>query len=248
MGRPEGGAPPDAGVHPERDPQVHVERPLSLLGQGKTLRIPMGYLYIASGLVLLLLVVAYMVGYRIAEQRVREDYANLPIIQKGDSPPIDDPLSEQQARAGSSDSSLRSAEGFPGGNPGGGEQAGNQAPIETNAIEPNQNPASGTPFGPIDSDPRREGFFYFVLMETTIDGALRLARFCREKGLEAYVIASHNARNRRVIVLPGLTSRSSSDPAYRRLREEIRTVGQTWQNENPRESDLSDAYPIPAGG
>jgi hypothetical protein len=252
MGRPGGDPSTDPGLPVDGDTHVHVNRPVSFLGQGKSLRFAVGYLYIAVGLTLLLLVVAYMVGYRLGfqggEQKERAKYENLSSQNNG-SAPIDDPLTEEGRVTNRENASLRAAQGFPGGS--GPAAGGSDQPQRESSAIPDPTPTghpAGAGFGPIDADPRQEGYFYFVLMETTVDGALRLARFCREHGLEAYVIASHNARNRRVIVVPGLTSRSSSDPAYRRLREQIRTVGRSWQAENPRESDLSDAYPIPAGG
>jgi hypothetical protein len=100
-------------------------------------------------------------------------------------------------------------------------------------------------WGPIESDPRQADLHYFVLAETRPEGAVRLAEFCRERGLEAYVIRRNNSRFRRVIALPGLESRSTESPAYRGLSQEVLRVGLEWKSRYPGESDLSDSYLIP---
>ena len=96
-------------------------------------------------------------------------------------------------------------------------------------------------WGPITSDPRAAGTNYFTLIQTTKDGAVQLASFCREKGLETYAISGNNTRLYRVIALPGSIDRN--DAIATDLRSKIYAIGQQWASTNEgRGSDLKDAY------
>ncbi|MAA53027.1 MAG: hypothetical protein CMJ41_08450 [Phycisphaerae bacterium] len=90
-------------------------------------------------------------------------------------------------------------------------------------------------------DPRQQGFFYFVLAETRLEGALRLARFCRELGLETWVIPRDNAGLARVIALPGVVTTSRTEEACRVLDERIGAIGLRWK-ESGGTSSLEDRY------
>jgi hypothetical protein len=96
-----------------------------------------------------------------------------------------------------------------------------------------------TGWGPLTSDPRVGGKNYFTLIQTTKDGAVQLATFCREKGLETYAISGNNTRLYRVIALPG--SVDPKDAVATNVRSKIYAIGQQWANTNAgRGSDLKD--------
>ena len=90
-------------------------------------------------------------------------------------------------------------------------------------------------------DPRQPGLFYFVLAETRLEGALRLAGFCRELGLETWVIPRDNAGLARVIALPGVVTTSRTEEACRVLDERIGAIGIRWKDSGGA-SSLEDRY------
>lgn len=90
-------------------------------------------------------------------------------------------------------------------------------------------------------DPRQPGFYYFILAETRLDGALRLARFCREQGLETWVIPRDTTGLARVVALPGLASATRNDPNVRDLDTRIGEIGRRWKRQGGR-SSLEDRY------
>lgn len=97
-------------------------------------------------------------------------------------------------------------------------------------------------WGPIESDSRESGRYYFTLMQTTASGARQLAEFCREKGLETYAISGHNTRSRRVIAFPGFIDRNGAIAVS--LRTQIDAIGRQWaQLKASGGSNLQDAYP-----
>jgi len=96
--------------------------------------------------------------------------------------------------------------------------------------------------GPIESDPREIGLHYITVATPPRDGAIKLAEFCRTEGLEAYVVAGHNAQSRRVILLPGFRSNVRTDPEIRSVLVELERVGRLWKSTHRGQSDLSDNY------
>ena len=96
-------------------------------------------------------------------------------------------------------------------------------------------------WGIVLSDPRLKNEFYFTLMQTTKEGAMQLATFCRQKGLETYVVSGNNTRLYRVVALPGSSDRNAT--SLRTVQSQIRAIGQEWaETTSGRGSDLQDAY------
>ena len=78
-------------------------------------------------------------------------------------------------------------------------------------------------------------------MQTTKEGAMQLTAFCRQKGLETYVVSGNNTRLYRVVALPGSPDRNST--LLKRVLSQIHAVGQEWAGTTAgRGSDLQDAY------
>ena len=91
------------------------------------------------------------------------------------------------------------------------------------------------------ADPRQAGMYYFVLAETRQAGAERLARFCRDLGLETWLIPRDTVGLVQVLVTPGLTSATRSDPDVRELDERIGSIGRAWKRAGGH-SSLEDRY------
>ena len=91
-------------------------------------------------------------------------------------------------------------------------------------------------------DPRQQGLHFFVLASTLEPNAVRLVAFCRERGLDAYVVPDHNGRLREVTVLPGFELSERSGPVIKQLEERIRQVGVLWKASGPGNSDFGDRY------
>ena len=181
---------------------------------------PIGYFLLGAGGFILLLVVAYTVGYWRGDRDVTAEY-DLRYLETG----VRDPLHALEVE--------------PGGSVAADGRSSVAAPPPV-AARPE--PTLPSAWGPVESDPRQPGRYYLVLAETSPRGAVRLAEFCRAREVEAYAVAGHNERLRRVIVLPGFFTRSTSEEAVRRLRERIDRIGMAWKSEHRGESDLKDAY------
>lgn len=216
---------------------------------GRIVRMPSGYIFLACGGVLLLLVLAYVLGYARAEQKhddavdeqIRDSVARLELR----TDPPEDPLSGGEGRSSRPTGDTNPPVRDPG-------RTGLNSPdnSETGPTTPNNggqydDQADRTrmeaDWGPIESDPRIQGRQYRVVATTRREGALRLAEFLRSQGLEAYAIGNDNPLLR-VIVLPGFQNPRSTDPAVVRLMQSIERAGEIWKSRHPGESDLKDSY------
>ncbi len=115
---------------------------------------------------------------------------------------------------------------------------GHSKPSQTPQNQPSSQSVE-TGWGALESDPRVVGKNYFTLIQTAKEGAVQLAIFCRQKGLETYAISGNNTRLYRVIAFPG--SVDINDAVAADVRSKIYAIGQEWTNEG-RGSDLKDAY------
>lgn len=201
---------------PERPPG-EVRDWLSWLSAGRAIRAPVGYLLLGLAGCLVLLVAAYIFGYTRA------------------------------GRVGAIEgvTSLSEANRHPGP-----EVAPDPAPVEPirqpvlAAPQVPQMPTAPAGQASIFDDPRLPGKSYFVIAETNVAGAERLALYCRGQGLEAYVIGGNDDRFRKVIVLPGFEPQERSSPRIKALEDRIHQVGDRWKSAERGASNLRDAYPL----
>jgi hypothetical protein len=158
-----------------------------------------------------LIVISYTMGFRRGSAIAREDYGNR-LFEEVDTP--------RQLKVGTPSKVAKAP------------VAPQKQPKES--ITPSE-------WKPILSDPRVKGYNYFTLIQTSQEGAMQLAVFCREKGLETYAISGNNTRLYRVIAFPGSTNRN--DAVAIDVRSRIYAIGTEWaKTTNGRGSDLKDTY------
>lgn len=227
-------------ARPQPEPREPLDEdgpaPLGWINPGRTVAFPVGYGFVAAALALTIIVLAFVAGHQRGEAgaEARFDQTLLDSSRSADQARrTEDPL--LASRTGRFDPPVSKADssGISGQDP-------SNARSGSTSVGTGET-ARNYPL-PIVQDPRASGRNYYVLATTQPDGAIRLAEFCRERGLEAYVVGGHNARFSQVIALPALESASSNDPLVRSLREQILRIGRQWERSEPGATDLSDAY------
>ena len=91
-------------------------------------------------------------------------------------------------------------------------------------------------------DPRAVGLNYFVLASTLEPNAVKIVEFCRNRGLDAWVVPDQNGRLREVTVMPGFEYSERGSPTVRELDERIRNVGVLFKASGPGNGDFGDRY------
>lgn len=114
-------------------------------------------------------------------------------------------------------------------------------PEVTAAIEPASLP-NALPATDAGVDPRTVGLNYFVLASTLEPNAVKIVEFCRNRGLDAWVVPDQNGRLREVTVMPGFEYSERGSPTVRELDERIRNVGVLFKASGPGNGDFGDRY------
>jgi hypothetical protein len=224
--------PPSADVGEEPGSSPVLMSLARLLTPGQTIRMPVGYLMLAIAMGIVLLLAAYLIGNSrgkaVAEQNFAQKLSSTPTR----SGAVNDPLSQPaDLTAGSAllssaqpDDSAASSE-----RPGGGVRPAAQ-------------------WGPIEpkTDPRVKGWKYYVLAQTSPQGAVRLAEFCRANGLETYVVRGKNGLHW-VVAFPGFQG-SSAAPEPAALLERIEAIGVKYKAHTKGRTNLGVAVPDLYGG
>jgi hypothetical protein len=184
--------------------------------------------WIAVGVVAV--VIAYLVGVNRGERLGRAAYS-------------EEREQERQLLDGGRPATAGAASGNEGrGNEGQGASE-NRAQVDGNGISRGQALEDG-PLPPLQmgADPRQAGLNYFVIATVSPPSAIATAQFCRDKGLDAYVVPSNNVRFSEVIVLPGFPASDRSSTAVKGLEARIRKVGTLYKNAARGNPDFGDMY------
>ena len=140
-------------------------------------------------------------------------------------------------------------------------QGANQGSKSARASENQPGRATAAPTGPIDPelgpplppaqrgiDPRQAGLQYCVIASVLEANADKLVQFCRDRGLDAWVVPDHNGRLREITVLPGIPKSELKGELAKSLEARIRKVGALWKAAGRGNSDFEDRYFKPFNG
>lgn len=207
-------------------------------------RIPIGFVFVAGAMIVVLGIGLYMAGFSRAQRQLKVQYeeALLRLAEAGGTvvgsgvPPVRDPLASSPG-----DGSAVRALGAPEQRPQGGPVMSPPADRDRVPADEVADPSAR----PIEIDASRlPRAYYLVIMSTNREGAERLVRFCREHDVDAAAIRRQNVWL--VILLRGYPT--PSDPDLRQMRTVgLPALGARWRTIDPGRSDFSDAYPLSLG-
>ena len=194
--------------------------------------------WIAVGVVAV--VIAYLVGVNRGERLGRAAYSE---EREQERQLLD---GGRPATAGAASGNAASPDAAPSGSGTAVGRQGaseNRAQVDGNGISRGQTLEDG-PLPPLQmgADPRQAGLNYFVIATVSPPSAIATAQFCRDKGLDAYVVPSNNVRFSEVIVLPGFPASDRSSTAVKGLEARIRKVGTLYKNAARGNPDFGDMY------
>lgn len=103
----------------------------------------------------------------------------------------------------------------------------------------------GQTLGPMPKgiDPRQSGLNYFVVASVLEANADKMVQFCRDRGLDAWVVPDHNGRLREITVLPGVPKSELDGVRAKALKARILKVGLQWKAAGRGNADFSGCYP-----
>lgn len=103
---------------------------------------------------------------------------------------------------------------------------------------------SDQPLGPMPRgiDPRQSGLNYFVVASVLEANADKIVQFCRDRGLDAWVVPDHNGRLREITILPGVPKSELEGARAKALKARILKVGLQWKAAGRGNADFSGCY------
>lgn len=210
---------------------------------GRSIRVPVGYLFFAIAALIALIIGGYMLGYhqrdRIAEQeRLRmltsddPDSGGFVSDTSGRGSTITDPLN-QSRNPRSTDTARTPNQGNTGG------QSGNQTGSRTGSPLPNVwFVRDGV------ADPRETGRNYFMLATNyPWDEAEKAALFLGQNGIGTVVFPSSRSNRWNVCTRQGFTGGTFRDQEAQELVDRIKQLGQRYRSEERGATDFDDLYP-----
>ncbi len=208
------------------------------LTPGRVIRIPVGYMLLAAAVLIVTLAFAYGLGHRRGQAEARNELVE---YVKNTAPEVNDPLvslnraGEPIPLQGGDRSSVLSVTGTLASDKGGGGGAARH-------VQPRG-------WGPVQpaKDPREPGKNYFILMTTLEPGAVKLAEFCRQHGLETYALKS-KGRLWQVVAFPGFEASNRNSREVQATEELIRRIGDKWKETERNATDLRGYYPARYNG
>lgn len=202
-----------------------------LLMGGRVLRVPIGYVFIATAIVLAGAALTYSIGFQAGQnRRDRQDARRMQLTAEeaaaNQNAAIRDPLVTGTPPARTSASRGATVPG-----------------LRSPGSETTSPPASTRTSAPLASGEQRvPGMNYFVVAYYGPDLAERAAAFLRESGLAAAVISANNARFNYVISLKPFAPEEVGTPAYREHEALIKRLGRIWKRDHKGPDDFSEVW------
>ncbi len=188
---------------------------------GSSIRVPVGYLFLALALAFALVIAGYFAGYarRGAIEKARDATSQAPIPG-----PEDDPLNRPLANPPET-----------AAKPAGQAQA-NTATKKT--------PVSPSGAARPSDDPRTPGLNYFILADRiSPEEAQKAADFLNSRGVAATVTFSNNAKFRRVVATRGFAGADVNGPEATRLKADAARIGSVYKTQERGPVDFAKPYP-----
>ena len=199
----------------------------SWLSPGRSLRVPIGYIFLTIAAVFVVIIGTFIFGHLRGGQDKEREFGDFgPLNKDGGSPIIaQDPMGQDSQPIIM----------------GGGERYAetstfNDSTTETAGFE---NSFASSKWGDIESDPRQEGYNYYILIHTTRKNARKLAQFCRDERIRAYVVKPGRMNQYQVIVLPGYRRGGSNSTEIIQLKSRLKAVTRKWNLHVNSRDDLS---------
>lgn len=218
---------------------------ISLLSNeaARSVRVPVGFLWLLAVGVLGFAALAYAFGVRQGRDAGFSEGVSAKIAQDNTSAmgrAVNDPLKQDANSV-----SVTPQKPLP--------SASIKAPVNTVSVAKNsgQSNSKGNSTSdsttqvvtPPEQDPREKGVNYLTLARPSAQQAETMLAFCRAEGLAAHLVLDNNTKLRKIIVTPGLrTTTALQTKDGQELLAKVKSVGLRWKGLKKGNKDFSDAY------
>ncbi len=215
---------------PERSLPVRTDgdsdAPKSWLTPGRTIRVPVGYVFLGVAVVVLSGMLGYFTGYAKHRGETRREQERQAALASPENPgAIRDPLN-----AGA-DGSITDRPAVQPSTPTGGTPTGVAGGARALIIEAG------------DPDPRVPGLNYFVAARLPPENATQAAIYLTSRGIPAARLAPDRDNWCKVVALRGFDASTVRGPDAEQLADQIRAIGRDFKRIERGGDDFASTYP-----
>jgi len=224
-------APVEDSLEPEEDSAFGIK-------PGRSIRLPVGYLFFAIAGVIALIIAGYMFGYhqrdRVAEQeRMRMLTGENPDSGAPQGSSIADPLNQSSGSRGGTNAGEQRSQSGSGSTPR--NQSGSRTGSSLNNVWFVRDGVA---------DPRERGRNYFMLATNyPWDEAERAALFLGRNGVGTVVYPSNRSDRWNLSTRQGFEGGTFRDAEAQALVDEIKRLGRQYRSDERGATDFDDLYP-----
>ncbi|MFG0292335.1 MAG: hypothetical protein ACIAQF_13840 [Phycisphaerales bacterium JB065] len=229
---------PGSSHTPVSDPLVEEEDSAFGIKPGRTIRVPMGYLFFAIAGVIALIFGGYMLGYQQRDRLAEKERLRMLTNDAGPNGEntIADPLVSNATNHSGNPSNLTNSDSSGSQtqqprNTGGGASTGSPLPnvwFVRNGVQ----------------DPRQPGLNYFILATNyPWDEAEKAALYLGRNGVGAVVYPSTRSNRWNLSTRQGFEGGTYRDAEAQALVERIKSIGERYQDVERGATDFDDLYP-----
>lgn len=220
--------PPPAGAYPPPPPPSSTTPAPSIwpAAASRSIRIPVGYLFLAVAAVIASLIGGYTFGFSKGEASERA-------ARLQTEPPLSAP-----SLSPSEPADPVAALPTPSNRP-----ANPQSQPQKPASQPPQQIDPHRPATASSGDPRSPGLNYFIIARLSPPDAQKAADYLSANGVAASVVPSDNLNFRHVVANRGFSASELRGPEYQKLLADIKRVGRAFKKATSSPTDFADAYP-----
>ena len=223
---------PVDGERPVRDsapPPIPSGPSQIIASAGRSIRVPVGYVFLAVAAGIALLFAGYFVGHSRANAKALADR------RAQSAALLDDSVADPLAALGSQVS------------PGGGQPTPNPrqggAPTPSRPTTTANRPGAGQASAAVGLDPRAPGLNYYICARLREEEAVRAAEFLSANGVAAAVTPADNPTLRLVVATRGFTREEMRGGEASALRSRISSLGRIYKEQHKGPTDFHDVYP-----
>lgn len=221
------------GERPARDaaPPPLAPGPAPMLASaGRSIRVPVGYVFLAVAAGIALLFAGYFVGHSRANAKALAERRAQSAALLDDS--VADPLTALGSRV----------------SPGGSQPAVNPpkqatTPALSRPAGTQTRTGAGQASAAVGLDPRAPGLNYYICARLREEEAVRAAEFLSANGVAAAVTPADNPTLRLVVATRGFTREEMRGGEASALRSRISSLGRIYKEQHKGPTDFHDVYP-----
>lgn len=222
-----------------------VSKQTGLIGFGRVLRVPVGFVIVYLGATIVLLIVAYSVGYSRGKNYTLNEEATAKMgqfnqnqINTAGSPGNDNMVnnsgySPQNTGSNTADNNNRQS------------NSSNNNKTEPRVINSNnpitaENNSNNTTTN-LYKDTRVKGLNYIIIEQFSSEEAVRVAEFLKKNNINVMLLKTNDRELLQVVAKQGIPgSRYSTDGV--RLKQQIQLLGKDWKNQYGGTKNFDQAY------